>query len=299
MLPHFLIIGAQKSASTFIHRCLLEHPDVFMPHHEVRFFEDPHYDESRIGELEALYPPEAQRKLFGVKRPGYLARPECAARIYKHCPQAKLIVVLRNPAERAVSAYFHYVNYGFIPAKNIETGMRDIIAGRYARAHPGAANIIEYGYYYKHLTRYLNWFDKTQLHVVLFDDIKANALEAVQRVYKFLGVDENYLPRALGTKPQSVVYSLTRLRLRAQRNRFIYTYDQERSRSYPKQLSQTGRLISGVIAALDRRVLARVCSNDKPQLSRSLKHELSRIYEADIQSLETLLGRDLSRWKAA
>ena len=76
MLPNFVIIGAQKSGSTFALRCLGEHPEVFMPTGETRFFEDPEYLRHDISDLEAIFRDASHKKALGIKRPDYLAKPE-------------------------------------------------------------------------------------------------------------------------------------------------------------------------------------------------------------------------------
>ena len=55
MLPNFLIIGAQKAGTTFIHKCMREHPDIFLPINEVRFFENPEYLQTDFKQFEALF----------------------------------------------------------------------------------------------------------------------------------------------------------------------------------------------------------------------------------------------------
>ena len=115
MLPKFAIIGAQKSATTFIHRCLSDHPEVFMPSGEISYFEDPDYQESSFDEFLDLFADAKQNQLKGIKRPTYLHKPECPVRIKKIIPDVKLIVVLRNPIDRFISAYFHCIKFNFLP----------------------------------------------------------------------------------------------------------------------------------------------------------------------------------------
>lgn len=74
--PNFVIVGAQKSASTFLHRCLEEHPEVYSPSQELRFFENPEFLTARIEKLEALFKEHADKLLRGIKRPDYLGKPE-------------------------------------------------------------------------------------------------------------------------------------------------------------------------------------------------------------------------------
>jgi hypothetical protein len=126
MLPNFVIIGAQKSASTFLQVCLSDHPNVFLPNGETPFFESPDYEQSNVSDLERIFEKRSEKRI-GIKRPNYIGKPEVPKRIEFHLPHAKLIAVLRNPIDRAISAYYHNINYGFIPPINVENGIRKII----------------------------------------------------------------------------------------------------------------------------------------------------------------------------
>ncbi len=280
-------------------RCLREHPDVFVPVGETRFFEDPDYLHSDINQLEHLFRSVSQEKAVGIKRPSYLARPECPARIYKHLPDAKLVAILRNPVERAISGYYHEMKCGFIPMKSLEAGIAKVLNGEYADSHPIAQDIVDFGFYHRHLTRYLEFFDKDQILVQLFDDLKANPLESVRQAYRFLGVDERFVPTTLTVKNQTNpgVYSLTRIRWLSLRNPVMYTYYHHRTRRHRKQLTPLNRLISRVIKEIDGFLLARLCDNSKPNPSADLRARLYEIYAEDIDRLEGLLGRELANWR--
>lgn len=304
MLPNFLIIGAQKSGSTFFLKCLGEHPDVFMPPGEIRFFEDPEYLNSTIEQLEGLFQHVSHQTALGIKRPGYLSRPECAARIHHHIPQAKHIAILRNPVERAVSAYYHLMKCGFIPVKAVEEGLGQIVSGEYQKAYPKAAEIIDFGFYYRHLTRYLEYFTPDQMLILPFDAIKANALDAIKQTYRFIGVDDGYVPKRLQVpgrqNPNPGVYSLTRLRVLNLRNPFLYTYNQDKTRRYSKpRRTLVAKIADKLITSTDNMVLTRLVGNEKPEISPELTYRLFKIYEDDINHLETFLSQELTGWKIA
>lgn len=304
MLPNFLIIGAQKSGSTFFLKCLGEHPDVFMPPGEIRFFEDPEYLNSTIDQLEALFQHVSHQTALGIKRPGYLSRPECAARIHHHIPQAKLIAILRNPVERAISAYYHLMKCGFIPVKSVEEGLGQIVSGEYQKTYPKAAEIIDFGFYYRHLTRYLEYFAPDQMLILPFDAIKANAVDAIKQTYRFIGVDDNYIPKRLQgpgrPNPNPGVYSLTRLRVLNLRNPFLYTYNQDKTRRYSKpRRTLVAKIADKLITSTDSMVLTRLVGNEKPEISPELTYRLFKIYEDDINHLETFLSQELTGWKMA
>lgn len=298
MLPNCVLLGAQKAGSTFLHRCLGEHPDVFMPGREIDSFEDPHYREDALDRLASILKKGSGKRIVAIKRPDYLARPECPPRIARHCPSARLVVILRNPLDRAVSAYFHYVNYGFLPLRGAEEGIRAILEGRYASSFPAGGDILEYGFYHKHLSRYLELYRREQLHLCFHDDLARDSLAMVQGVYRFLEIDDSYAPRELGSRPMAVVYSLPRLRVRRLRNPLIYTYDEARVRIHRKRPGPLGRVVHRTVRALDNRVLKHVFTNRKPKLSPDLMSRLQELYRDDIEQLEKLSGRDLSGWKA-
>jgi hypothetical protein len=296
-LPNFLIIGAQKSASTFIHQCLAEHPEVFMPLEEISYFEDPDYQQTDPRQFERLFSNVKTEKAIGIKRPNYLAKPEVPDRIKELLPNAKLIAVLRNPVARAVSAYFHYANNGFIPAGPIEVSMSKLLDGDYTKSRPKAQEILEYGFYCKHLKRYLSLFDREQMLILFHEDVARDNLGGVQKTYRFLEIDESYVPRQLSNRPQAVIYSLARIRLLRLRNSHLFTYNSDKTRLFVKKQGALDKAICRTIDTADRFVLSRVFGNDKPRLSDGLRRRLYSLYEKDIADLEALLRVDLKIWK--
>lgn len=296
-LPNFLIIGAQKSASTFIHVCLGEHPEVFMPPNEIPYFEDPDFQQTGREEFERLFAGVEGEKAVGIKRPNYLAKPEVPGRIKEMIPEAKLIAVLRNPVQRAVSAYFHYVNNGFIPPAPLERSMTRLLDGEYRKTYPKAAEILEYGLYHEHLERYLSFFDRGRILILFQDEIAKDNLAQLRRAYRFLGIDDSYVPRQLNDRPQAVVYSIPRLKVLRLRNERLYDYNSERTRLYIREQSRLDKAVCRTIDRLDRHVLSRVFGNEKPALGEELRRRLHEFYAEDVGRLEELLGVNLGRWK--
>jgi len=296
MKPNFFIIGVEKSATTFIQACLAEHPEIFMVPGEVPFFENPDYSEKGIDEFEEMFSQVVGEKVIGIKRPNYLTKPEVAPRIYKHYPGAKLLIIFRDPIKRAISAYFHNINYGFIPPKNIEIGMKKILKGEYQNNYKRAKEITEFSFYSKHLKHYLKYFNKNQIHIALFDDIKKDSIGVLKKMYNFLKVEDSYAPTALNKRPQAVVYSLPRLRVLRLRNSFLYNYNEDRTRLFIKKRGLTDKLFLYLIDQLDNKILSGVFKNKKPELSAFLKKELKNIYKNDVKYLSKFLNRDLGHW---
>jgi hypothetical protein len=296
LLPNFVILGAQKSASTFVHRCLEEHPEVYIPNREVRFFENPEFSESKLEDLTNLFTRHTSKAVRGIKRADYLGKPEVPERLKTYMPDAKLITVLRNPVDRLLSAYFYYIKLGFLPVKPIEEGMNDVLAGK-MQGYPRANDLIEYGLYYKHLTRYLQLFPQERLLVLLHEDVQHRPLEVIKDIYRFLEIDPNYVPRGLDRRENTGLYSLPRLHFLSRRNALLFSYNKDRTRLYRNKLSPFVYLKVGAVTAIDKFVLSRLYGNEKPKLSEELRRNLYDFYHEDIAALEDFLGRSLVKWK--
>jgi hypothetical protein len=298
MLPDFLIIGAQKSATTYVQARLREHPDVFIPPGEVPFFESPDYDQQPIGALEQIYAQAGSVQARGLKRPNYLHKPECPERIYRHMPDAKLIVVLRDYIDRTISAYYHQAWYGFAPIKDINEGLPEVIQGKHQKRYPRAKEIIDFGYYYEHLQRYLQWFSRDQLLIVLQEDLHREPLETLYQIQRFVGVREYHQPESLTRSANVTTYSLVRIQMRRLMNPLAFTYSPDRMRLHKRtSMNWLQRATYGVLNRFDRRVLARIFRGDKPALNADVQAMLSHLYTEDALLLEQLLGRSLRHWK--
>ena len=291
-LPNFVIIGAQKSATTFVQELLRVHPEIYMPNREVRFFENPEYQSGNIEQLKAIF---CGRKepLLGIKRPDYLARPEVACHISRHIPNAKLIAILRDPVERLVSAYYYYIKLGFLPVVDINEGMWRIFDGD-QKGMRRASELLEYGRYGSHLERYLEYFTREQMLILRQEDISNSPQEIIECICKFLGVNViNNVP-SVG-RDNSGLYSLTRLKLIVMRNRFLYEYDEANKLIEKKGIINFLCAVS--VTTLDRYLIGFFIKNKKPELEPDLLKKIEDFYEPELQKLETLLHCSFDEWR--
>ncbi|MBA4388131.1 MAG: hypothetical protein C0404_09130 [Verrucomicrobia bacterium] len=295
-LPSFIILGAQKSASSFLHLCLADHPRIFMPKGEIAFFESPDYERSSVNDLASLLRGH-ESQICGIRRPSYLAMHEVASRLKKHVPQAKFFVVLRDPVERAVSAYYHYTATGFIPVRSIGQGLRHIMDGSYAKKYLRSSEILEFGLYGKHLSAYLELFGRQAFSIALHEDIVRDPCRALRAAYEFLGVSSDFVSARLGSRPQASVYSLPRLWSRQVISPLVYSYNSDRTRLWKKQPTVLRNFLVRAYQALDTKVLAHWFPSIPPALDTELSEGLHAFYRSDICRLESLINRDLSAWK--
>ena len=127
-------------------------------------------------------------------------------------PDLKLIAILRQPIERAISGYFQYMKTGVIPIEPVEIGMRKILQGEYAHI-PRARHVLEFGLYGKHLTHYSEFFPRENFCVIFLEDMKRDAAGQLASIYDFLGVNRDFHPASFDSRPMQAPYSITRLKL--------------------------------------------------------------------------------------
>lgn len=181
--PDFVGIGAQRTGTSWIYACLFEHPELCLPQKEINFFSRERNWSRGFEWYEAIFaecPPNAHVGEFSTS---YLTDIETPGRIHDRYPAARLIVSLRNPADRAYSNYLNDIVGGVVPAS---TGFSEAL-----RLHP---EYVEGGRYAHYLRKYLDLFPREQLLVSSFDEARRNPLEAVQEIYGFLGVDHTFRP---------------------------------------------------------------------------------------------------------
>lgn len=205
-LPDFIVIGAQKGGSSALYKFICAHPKV-----ERAFVKEPHYFSGQYTEkslkwYKAQFPIKKEGILVGEASPSYCTHPLAPKRIKETVPNTKLILIVRNPVERAISNYFHSVNYG-VEDLAIEDAFNRPMAdfeSEYAKMENSEGYhsklyhrhaYIHKGHYAFHLKKWFEHFNKKQLLIVE----NAHLLETPERVYQevleFLGL-ETFTPNA-------------------------------------------------------------------------------------------------------
>lgn len=195
-LPNFLILGTQKAGTRWLLNMLSQHPDVFMPSYEVHYFDQAENHARGRPWYESHFAAARGQKAIGEKAPSYLMmeRKDPAARprrIHELLPDARLIAVLRNPVERAISAINHEIRVGRQAADaDLDQAVR--------RAIRTGKALIRYGYYARHLSAYRQFFDPAQMLVLIYeDDVVAEPRATLRRVCGFLAIDPEHEFREL------------------------------------------------------------------------------------------------------
>lgn len=299
-LPDFVIIGAQKAGSTALMQHLRDHPQVYLPAGETRYFRDPWYlfqDPSVLSSEVATSKPGVRRR--GIKCPDLLGLDESAPRVLDAVGQVQLIAVLREPVARAVSAYYWYMQWGYLPVEPANVGLRRILDGAYADAYPRAVEVLEFGLYGKHLARWTDLFGAHRLLVLVDDDLRDRPEQELSAAFGFLGVSTDVPFRARHANVNTGVYSMDRLRFLQRRHRHILReIPGFEGRYLQRPATPHGWVADRSLAAMDRLVLARIYPNERPQLAADLQQRLGCYYRDDIADLQRLTGRDFAGWIA-
>ena len=280
----FVIIGAQKSASTYVHRLLEQSSEVFMPRGEVRSFEDPHYGHGGAEKIERIIASGQGRKV-GIKRPGYLGRPEVPRRIHEQNAATRLILVLRDPVERFRSAYYHYVKLGFAPVADINAVIPQILSGEYQKKYRKLEEILPYGMYHDCLENYRQYFDRRSILIIEKEDL-GDRDTLIRKLEGFLEITIDRAADVPFWSSNQGVYDATRLRFLRLRNRLCYRYNEDMSIRWRRK-NVLATLVNSLFYTVDRMLLVRVFGNEKPPLSAASKELLDRYYRCDQERLRT------------
>jgi hypothetical protein len=273
-LPNFLIIGAARSGTTSLYSYLRQHPDIFMsPIKEPNYYTDP--DDLLPNAIRSR---RKYEKLFAGAR-GERARGEASVRylnaiagidrIHADLPAVRLIVSLRQPADRVYSSYLGRLMGGRETRSSFEV------------LQPGS-DLFETSLYYPKLRRYYDRFPAGQIKVILFDDLIASPQNVLRELFRFLGVDEDFIAdTTVRHNPKVVPRSLILNRLFDSALRLV------------RPLAPEWLLSRGLGTTL-RGPIVRNAEPIPPQLRRRLTEQ----YRDDIISTGELIGRDLSHWLA-
>lgn len=179
-LPDFLVLGAQRCATSWLYFCLKDHPEIFMPYiKEVGYFSSQH--DKGVDWYKRYYKLRAGEKAAGDVTPNYIFHEKAAERIAAELPDAKLVVTFRNPAERAFSQYLKHVRAGAVKT-DFETALKE--NPQYAAR----------GRYWPQLERYLALFPKERILVLIYEDIRADPHRHLKSIFSFIGVDPGFVP---------------------------------------------------------------------------------------------------------
>lgn len=306
-MPNFLVIGAAKCGTTSLYHYLKQHPEIYMsPKKEPSFFafegrrpsfRGPGNMEApinsmavtRIEDYGDLFKGILYEKAAGEVSTAYLYIPRACERIRHYVPHARLIAILRNPADRAYSSFMNLIRQGIEPL----TDFWEALEAEEDRIRKNFGILWRYkdpGFYYAQLKRYFDVFDSDNIKVHLYDELKSNAVGLMKSIYGFLGVSESFVPNVSirynvsGVPRSKLLHALTLSSLnspvataarRLVPKRFYYCLKRLRSSMIERSFNMNLR---------------------KRELAPEIRSRLLDLYRKDIVKLQDLIQMDLSSW---
>lgn len=196
MTPNFLHAGAAKAASTWLWRMCLEHPEIYVPRtpDNVNFF-TVHYHRGLDWYRATYFADYHGEPAAGEFSNSYMVHEPALQRIARDLPEVRLTLTLRNPVERAYLQWAHIHlkkgKYGLDPDQNIALPLSMVT---HHHGHSWFRLWIEPGLYAFLLKRLYRYIPAERVHVMLYDDLRADAAGFFSRFAAFLGVDASFTP---------------------------------------------------------------------------------------------------------
>lgn len=198
--PHFLIVGAPKAGTTSLYHYLQQHPRVFMPENkEPRFFCNYPVDCFEFGkkyfhsdiistsdEYLALFEKASENSITGEASTDYLSCQGAAHRIFSWNPMVKIIIMLRDPIDRAFSEYQHSIAGGFQSISFWESMCLE--KERISQQYDPIFWHTKRGLYFDSVNEYMSLFGRENVQIIFFEEFVSSTLDVVESILKFIGL---------------------------------------------------------------------------------------------------------------
>ncbi len=292
---NFICVGAQKSGTTTLHEVLQQHPDVFLPEiKETKFFlSDELYERGISFYYENYFSDCGDLQIQGEIDPDLLNSEVVPQRLYENFGgELKIIVLLRDPVDRAFSHYQMSLSRGlerlsFFDALDAEKiRLKDDKSESFLFGNRANFSYVSRGLYYRQISQYYRFFKKDNIKVFFFEDLVADKNSFYSQIFQFIGVDYNANNICLNVKSNVATRSKAPIV-----SRMFYSENVVRTmvgKVLPKKVKQS---LSKVIKEL----LKTKAVNKLSQKEKAYVY--ARFFKEDIECLEEMLGRDLGFWK--
>lgn len=282
--PNLFIVGAQKCASTSLKSWLNQHPDVFLSYNELHFFSNDDWEDGLQKYLDVFN--GKTERYVGEKTPEYFHTKRIPPRIAKVAPDAKIIILVRNPADRAYSAYWFWRSHGKFPL--VINSFED----SFFKSKHDWGQMRHIGKYSQHIRNYYDHFPKENILILKVEDFKKNPQVTLENVCKFLQLT----PIIFDTtqKRNQTVVPQSKLIMALLLFRWIIKVIRKFGM---KRTTETGFLIKAIN-------ISRRCTKDKhcrkgyPPMNKKTRQKLNKYYESYNNELYQLTGIKWSKEKS-
>jgi len=279
--PNFFIVGASRSGTTSLYEYLKKNPEIFLsPIKEPNYF-SPSLDPNLLimkpikdkEKYLSLFKNVKEETVVGEASANYLWDPKAPQLISNVVPLAKIIIILRDPIERAFSHYLMHLSNG-TETRSFRIVIKDAIK---PTSNDYIRRIVEAGFYSKQLQRYKKYFKADQMKILIFEEFIQDTEKHVKEVMEFLNVNE-HIPKNIRIKYNQ--YSIPRGEISSNvlRSEMV------------KQLGQ--KILSQSMGTfLVKKVLNKKV--DKPEMSEQDRRFLEGLYRSDSLELQKILNKGI------
>ena len=292
-LPNLLIVGAAKCGTTSLHNYLKQHPDIFMSKQkEPHFLINSDIGEDRIHkaitvleDYEDLFKTDSIYKYKGESSVMYLAFPEFSIKNIKKYldPDVKIIIMLRNPVERAFAGYLHNLRYN--PSENLsfEEAFEKSEARYYQeRDITPDTRYLHVGNYYSQVESFISMFNDNVL-VIMYEDYVNDIDLCLANVFDFLDIDKISVDTSRRHMVGGWIFKRKFLRnLLIPKNNF---------KSLIKSLLPNKKIRKAI-----KQKIMNMSTVENPSISKDMHKKLTEYYRKDIDNLSKLLNKELNCW---
>lgn len=278
-LPNFFIVGAPKAGTTSLYQYLKNHPDVFMsPIKEPNFFSQVSINIFKIENKEEylkLFKNAKNEKAIGEASTIYLASPDAAQNIHDLIPDAKIIIILRDPVNQFFSGYMMNQKQG------IEKSTLDEKINHLKFVFDSKSD--SYSKFSNQIKKYLSIFGKNNVKIIIFEEFILDPKNTVTEILRFLDInsDFDFISESHNSFEDQMIP-----RGKISENILVSGLAGKLAKKF-KILSMSKRVAIGEI------ILKKKRGEQKPSLSKTHLEKLKQCFDSDVKELEIMLGKKL------
>jgi len=290
--PDFIVVGAPKCGTTSLYYYLRQHPEIYLPERKELHYFSAGYLKGRIGgpgdkaavrkvcdsqrDYENYFKPAPDDSVRGEISPSYFVYPETSEAIRNACGEIKIVIMLRDPVDKAFSQYCHLLKEG-----REELSFEESLQEELERAENNWNDfwlLTRSSFYCKRIQKFIDMFGPEQVLVILLEDFSAAPSKSLAELCRFIGVNDSFT-FDIGTRfnksgaPRISLFSrilTAQNRLRRLIGRFL-----------PERFKQD----------LYNRLMD-MNTGDKPELKPKIRKRLQRKFSNDIRCVEDIIGRE-------
>ena len=284
-----ICVGVARSGTSTLYALMRRHPSVCVSNvKETEFFWRERHAKGRDFYLRTYFPHRGTRPALFEASPIYIDKPVCLERLRKHCPDARIIVMLRNPVDRAFSDYLFYASFAYYDEPFEVLCERDVERLRDIDAELDFKSM-DRSRYSRQIRGVFRHFPREQVHFVVFEDFMRDQRASFLETQRWLGL------------PLADVDDIKSNEARRVRNasiaRLLYNPKWRGFRQRVRRITRGvgAGLLHTLVSTLNR---ASFAEGEKPRLASPLRARLLDAFENEIVDVEALTGLDLSHWRS-